>query len=124
MLVAERGFDIGQRVRELRRERVLTQEELSAMSGVHATTISDLERGAGRASAQTTKRLARGLGVEVTELTARRTGGDNPTFPGGANSEEHQDAVLDYEEEQRRRLQREDDERGSEGGSGAGGSPT
>ncbi len=70
VLVAERGFDIGQRVRELRREQALTQEELGQIANVHGTTISDLERGAGRASAKTTKRLAKALGVEVRELTA------------------------------------------------------
>ncbi len=70
VLVAERGFDIGQKVRELRRAQALTQEELGELANVHGTTISDLERGAGRASAKTTKRLARALGVEVRELTA------------------------------------------------------
>lgn len=115
-MVAERGFDIGQKVRELRRAQALTQEELSDMSGVHGTTISDLERGAGRASARTTRRLAKALGVEVRELTS---GGTGPQLPGGAKTEEHLDAVLDHEAELRERQEARERE-----GSGPGGGAT
>ena len=64
----ERNHDIGKKLYELRFEQALTQEELGKKSGVHPVTISYLERGDRKASAKTTRRLAAGLGVEVSEL--------------------------------------------------------
>lgn len=69
MRALERGFEIGERLRELRRESALTQDELAEMSGVHKITISDIERGASRASAATLRKLARALEVDVREFT-------------------------------------------------------
>lgn len=57
----------------LRRERVasgLSQEQLSARSGLHATEISRLERGAREPRLGTIVRLARGLDVTAAELLA------------------------------------------------------
>jgi transcriptional regulator with XRE-family HTH domain len=68
VLATERNHDIGKRLYELRFEQALTQEELAQRAGVHAVTISDIERGDRKASAKTTRKLAAGLGVEVSDL--------------------------------------------------------
>ena len=68
MLVTEKNHDIGRKLYELRFERALTQGELAERAGLHAVTISDIERGDRKASAKTTRKLAAALGVEVSDL--------------------------------------------------------
>jgi transcriptional regulator with XRE-family HTH domain len=63
------------RLRELRRRRVLTLEELAEKAGVGRNTIWRLEHGVMGAQPRTIRKLARALGVEAEELV--RTGGDN-----------------------------------------------
>jgi transcriptional regulator with XRE-family HTH domain len=64
---------IGDRLRRLRGDRGLTQEELAEKSGVHKNLISMLERGV-RTSARlsTVSKLAHGLDIELGELVDRR----------------------------------------------------
>lgn len=62
----------GVRLRELRRERALAQEDLEAMSGVTQATISALEGGKRGARPRTVRRLAEALGVEPKKLMRRR----------------------------------------------------
>ena len=69
MRALERGFQMGDRLRELRRERALTQDELSELSKVHKVTISDIERGATKAAPKTLRKLAAALEVDVREFT-------------------------------------------------------
>lgn len=69
VLMAERGSDVGSRLRELRGISAMTQEELGDAAGVHEVTISDIERGKRNASARTIRKLAKALGVEVRDLT-------------------------------------------------------
>lgn len=67
------GSTIGERLRRLRGDRTLTQEELAEASGVSRELISMLERGA-RSSARlsTVSKLAHALDIEVSELVDRR----------------------------------------------------
>ena len=58
----------GGRLRRLRRERALSQQDLVAMTGVAQATLSDLEGGKRGARASTLRRLAEALGVEPREL--------------------------------------------------------
>jgi transcriptional regulator with XRE-family HTH domain len=58
------------RLRELRRLRALSQDELSALSGVGRATISRIETGETGARGRTLRRLASALGVDVAELVA------------------------------------------------------
>ncbi len=58
----------GKRLRRLRRERALSQQDLSAATGVAQATLSDLERGKRGARASTIRKLAEALGVEPKEL--------------------------------------------------------
>ncbi len=61
------GVD-GRRLRRLRRERALSQQDLSAATGVAQATLSDLERGKRGARPSTVRKLAAALGVEPKEL--------------------------------------------------------
>jgi transcriptional regulator with XRE-family HTH domain len=58
----------GERLRSLRKERLLTQVELSKMSSVAQDSISSLETGKREAHPGTIRKLAKALGVEPTEL--------------------------------------------------------
>ena len=55
-------------MRSLRRDSVLSQRELSRMTGVAFDTISRLETGKQRAQPKTIRKLANALGVEPREL--------------------------------------------------------
>ncbi len=58
----------GERLRHLRKERLLTQQDLSRMTGISQDGISALEIGKREAHPGTIKKLAEGLGVEPKEL--------------------------------------------------------
>jgi transcriptional regulator with XRE-family HTH domain len=63
------------RLRELRRRRVLTLEELAEKAGVGRNTIWRLEHGVMGAQPRTIRKLAKALKVEPEELV--KTGDDN-----------------------------------------------
>jgi transcriptional regulator with XRE-family HTH domain len=63
------------RLRELRRRRVLTLEELAKKADVGRNTIWRLEHGVMGAQPRTIRKLARALNVEPEELV--KTGDDN-----------------------------------------------
>ena len=58
----------GARLRRVRRERALSQQDLVRMTGVSQATLSDLEQGKREARASTLRKLAEALGVEPKEL--------------------------------------------------------
>ena len=59
---------LGRAVKQIRIQRGLTQEQVSAASGLHPTYISDIERGARNPSWQVITRLADGIGVSTAEI--------------------------------------------------------
>ena len=59
------------RLRRLRLERALTQQELSRMTGIAQDSISKLERGHRPPLPSTVRKLAQALGVEPKELMRR-----------------------------------------------------
>ena len=63
------------RLRELRRRRVLTLEELAEKAGVGRNTIWRLEHGVMGAQPRTIRKLAKALNVQPEELV--KTGDDN-----------------------------------------------
>jgi transcriptional regulator with XRE-family HTH domain len=70
--VAERSViqrRLGRAVKKVRIERGLTQEQVSAASGLHPTYISDIERGVRNPSWESMTRLAGGIGVSVAEIS-------------------------------------------------------
>jgi len=58
----------GERLRQLRIERMLSQSELAKIAGTTQATISGLERGERMAQPRTVRKLADALGVEPREL--------------------------------------------------------
>ena len=60
--------EFGQRVKQLRTEADLTQEELAEKVGMHPTFISNLERGYRVPSLPTVLRVADGLDRSATEI--------------------------------------------------------
>lgn len=62
---------VGNRLRELRTRRLLTQGELSERSGVNATTIVRVERNQVEPHFRTIRKLAKALDVDPTELAGQ-----------------------------------------------------
>ncbi len=58
----------GARLRRLRRERALSQQDVERITGIAQATLSDLEQGKRGARASTLRKLAEALGVEPKEL--------------------------------------------------------
>lgn len=58
----------GARLRRIRRERALSQRDLTRMTGIAFDTISRLETGKQRAQPRTIRKLAEALGVEPKDL--------------------------------------------------------
>ena len=58
----------GVKLRRLRRERALSQQDVERMTGVAQATLSDLEGGKRGARASTLRKLAEALRVEPREL--------------------------------------------------------
>ena len=58
----------GQRLRELRAERSISQDDLAHRTDVHPTAIGRLERGSREPRLTTILRIARGLDVEPGKL--------------------------------------------------------
>ena len=61
------GVD-GSKLRRLRRERALSQQDLERITGLAQATLSDLEGCKRGARASTLRKLAEALGVEPKEL--------------------------------------------------------
>ena len=61
----------GIRLRELRLKTGMTQDQLSARTGLHRVTISKLETGVGGTRMDSRWKLAEALNVEVAELVDR-----------------------------------------------------
>ncbi len=58
----------GAKLRRLRRQKALSQQDVERMTGVAQATLSDLEGGKRGARASTLRKLAEALGVEPKEL--------------------------------------------------------
>jgi transcriptional regulator with XRE-family HTH domain len=68
MVAAVSSGRLGSRVKELRRRRGLTLEDLAGVSGVSRAMISKLERGEKNPTLVVAARLAEGLGVTLSQL--------------------------------------------------------
>lgn len=62
---------IGETVRSFRTETGLSQEAVGLEGGIHPTEISRLENGIRNPTWETMKRIARGLGITCSQMTAR-----------------------------------------------------
>jgi transcriptional regulator with XRE-family HTH domain len=74
----------GRVVRTRREARELSQEELAALAGIHRTYISSIELGKVRLGLEIAKKVARGLGVSLSELVADAERADSRRGKGSA----------------------------------------
>lgn len=58
----------GLRLKELRKARKISQEELMAVTGIHRTYLSEVERGIRNISIVNVEKLARALDVDAMEM--------------------------------------------------------
>ena len=61
---------LGARIRELRLDLKISQEELASRAALHWTYLSDLERGRQTPTMDLINRLARALGITLAEFFA------------------------------------------------------
>jgi transcriptional regulator with XRE-family HTH domain len=59
---------IGEKLREVRTRRLLTQDELAQKAGVSQSTIADIERDNAEPQFRTIRKLAKALDIDPTEL--------------------------------------------------------
>ncbi|MGV8084522.1 MAG: helix-turn-helix domain-containing protein [Coriobacteriia bacterium] len=64
--------DFGRRLRRLRQERNLSQEELAHLAGLDRTYVSSCEAGRRNATIKTIVRLAEALNVDPSALVSDR----------------------------------------------------
>lgn len=60
--------DLGQRIRQLRCEHNMSQEELSFMAGISASHLGQIERAAKHPTVDTIGKIASALGVPISYL--------------------------------------------------------
>lgn len=60
----------GDKLREFRKQRGLSQEDLALKSGLHRTYISDIERGSRNLSLKNIEKIAKALGIKPQDLFA------------------------------------------------------
>jgi transcriptional regulator with XRE-family HTH domain len=58
----------GDRVKELRKEKELSQEELAHLAGLHRTYIGMIERAEKNITLNNIKKIANALGVSINQL--------------------------------------------------------
>ena len=68
MATLEAVVKIGERLKDLRIRRALTQEELAAAAGIGKNTVNRLERDLTEPRPPTLRKLAQALGVDPAEL--------------------------------------------------------
>jgi transcriptional regulator with XRE-family HTH domain len=74
-VMREPFWDLGQRIKTLRRQQGLTQQQFAARLGVTQPTVHRWEKGAFEPDPQTLKVLADGAGISVSEFRYGRDGG-------------------------------------------------
>ena len=65
------------KLKQLRRRRVLTMEELAEKAGVGLNTVWRLEHGVMGAQPRTIRKLAKALGIEPEDLVKTEAGDDS-----------------------------------------------
>lgn len=67
-MMNELSTALGRRVRELRRQRNISQEELGYKASISAAHLGQIERGLKKPTVETLGRIASALGISVSEL--------------------------------------------------------
>ena len=70
---------IGQRIRNYRTKKGLSQEKLAELAGCHPTYIGQLERGEKNATLESVEKIASAMDISLSELFDKlgKSGGDN-----------------------------------------------
>ncbi|OGK38786.1 transcriptional regulator [Candidatus Roizmanbacteria bacterium RIFCSPHIGHO2_12_FULL_42_10] len=58
----------GEKMRQIRKQKKISQEELAFRAGLHRTYISDVERGFRNISIENIEKLAKALNVNIDKL--------------------------------------------------------
>jgi len=66
--MSELRAQFGRRLRQLRRQKDLTQEQLAEAAGISVDMLSNIERGVNAPSFETLEKLSRVLEVQVMRL--------------------------------------------------------
>ena len=74
---------VGQRIRNYRTQKGLSQEKLAELSGCHPTYIGQLERGEKNATLESIERITAALGISLSKLFEKLDGqeGDAKDIP-------------------------------------------
>ncbi len=89
---------VGESIRAKRLQLGLTLEDLSELSGLHASYIGQIERNSKKASLETVAALAGALGVPVRGLFSDASGANKFDFSGQL------DALLRFSDARKRRI--------------------
>ena len=68
---------VGQRIRNFRNQKGLSQEKLAELSGCHPTYIGQLERGEKNATIESIEKIALALDLPLSKLFEKLGGRDN-----------------------------------------------
>jgi len=60
--------EFGQRIRKLRQQKKISQEELSFKCDLHRTYISDIERGTRNVSLKNIEIISLALGISISDI--------------------------------------------------------
>ncbi len=66
--MADIRIKLGNKIKQIRQKKKLSQEKLAFESGLHRTYISDIERGSRNVSIKNIEKIAKALGVSLKEL--------------------------------------------------------
>jgi transcriptional regulator with XRE-family HTH domain len=77
------------RIRQLRKERGLSQVKLAVMADMDPATLNRLEQGKGNPNLKTLERVATALDVEVADLLGKAPASSQPSFNGLLEEEQH-----------------------------------
>ena len=70
---------VGQRIRNYRTQKGLSQEKLAELSGCHPTYIGQLERGEKNATLESIERITAALGITLSKLFEKLDGHESNT---------------------------------------------
>lgn len=60
--------DFGKKLKALRKQKDISQEELAFQTGLHRTYISDVERGTRNVSLENIEKIAQALNISIGKL--------------------------------------------------------
>ena len=77
--MSEIAKSVGQRIRNYRTQRGLSQEKLAELSGCHPTYIGQVERGEKNATLESIEKIASALNVSLSKLFEKLGGPEDGT---------------------------------------------